>query len=519
MKKRHKILIVITLIFTFLLVFQPHLSYRWPLHVDEWHHISESIRLNNYGEYFEVLRSTSALRFGGTEMGFHFFLFLLSWLFNLTTIYQFLPAIWTVLSSLILFYVVYKKTNKNFYLAWLSMIFFVSIRSNVNLTGLWFFTPLTFSIPFIFLYTYFFTEGIENNNRKQLIMSLVIMLFLIPVHSISVLFVIPAFILYLVINHKDALKQYPVLLSFLLIPLFGILFYKYTLDIAWPELIFKLFDTLQFKYGWGVLEIHNSLTEVYHLTGYFLALVGTIFILFSKNNKKYTLYLLWPITTFSLIIIYKLTGISYLSPYQRNLYYFAISLPMLSAIGLYSLLRLFKLNLKKIILNKKETNLLDKFATVTISFKIKEEFKSIFESILSNIIIFFVFIIILLLSFINYYNLPSQVALYHVIEQKHYDALKFVSDFPPAKIMATPFVSTAMYPITKKHEPVGAVVFYGNRQEVEDFFLSQDCDAKHRIIKRNKVKYIISPILIDCDFELIYTQPDNYIYEIKNDKQ
>jgi len=449
-------------------------------------------------------------------MGFHFFLFLLSWLFDLTWAYQFFPATWTVLSSLVLFYVVYKKTNKNFYLAWLSMIFFVSIRSNVNLTGLWFFTPLTFAIPFIFLYTYFFTEGIEKQNAKQLLISLLIMVFLVPIHSISVLFAMPTFILYLIINYKQAFKQYKILISFLLIPIIGILFYKYTLDIPWPGLIARLFDTLQFRYGWGVLEIHNSLTEVYHWTGYFLAAIGILVSLLSHNHRKYTLYLLWPATTFSLIVIYKLTGISYLSPYQRNLYYFAISLPMLSAVGLYSLIRLFRINLRKIILNKKETNLLDNFATVTISFKIKEEFKSIFEYFLSNIITFILFIIILLLSFTNYYNLPSQVALYHVIEQKHYDALKFIADFPPATVMAAPFVSTAMYPITKKHEPVGAVVFYGNRQEVENFFLSEDCKTKKEILNRNNAKYIMSPVTIDCNFNLIYTQPDNYIYEVKD---
>ena len=382
MKKRYKILILITLIFTFLLVYQPHLSYHLPLHVDEWHHISESIRLSNYGEYFDVLRSTSSIRFGGTEMGFHFFLFLLSWLFDLVSIYQFLPAIWTVVTSLVLFFVTYKKTNQNFYIAWLSMIFFISIRSNVNLTGLWFFTPLTFSIPFVFLYTYFFTEGIEQQNRKYLLYSLLIVLFLIPIHSISVLFALPAFLIYLIINHRDATKQYKYLLAFLLVPIFGILFYKYTLNIPWPDLFYKLFDNLQFKYGWGVLELHNALTEIYHWLGYFLAIIGALFVLISKNNKKYTFYLLWPITTFSLVIIYKLTGISYLSPYQRNLYYFVISLPILSAIGFYSLLSILRINLKKIILQKKETNLIQKFATVTISFKIKEQYKHFFESII-----------------------------------------------------------------------------------------------------------------------------------------
>ena len=39
----------------FVLVYAPHATYRFPLHVDEWHHVTEWLRLGNYGEYFEVL--------------------------------------------------------------------------------------------------------------------------------------------------------------------------------------------------------------------------------------------------------------------------------------------------------------------------------------------------------------------------------------------------------------------------------------------------------------------------------
>ena len=89
---------------------------------------------------------------------------------NLVLFYKFLPAIWAVFSALALFFLVYKKTN-DFYLGILAIIFFASIKSNLNLLGLWFFTPLTFSIPFILLYIYFFTEGIEKRDNQMIFWS------------------------------------------------------------------------------------------------------------------------------------------------------------------------------------------------------------------------------------------------------------------------------------------------------------------------------------------------------------
>jgi len=150
-----------------------------PLHIDEWHHIEEGLRLGNYGEYFKFLQAENARRFTGLEIGFHFFLFLVSQFVSLVSIYQFLPALWACLSALVIFYVTYKITDGSFYLGLLSMVFFASIKSNVNITGLWFFTPLTFSIPFIYLFLYFFTEGLSQRKNKYILYSLLIMTFLL----------------------------------------------------------------------------------------------------------------------------------------------------------------------------------------------------------------------------------------------------------------------------------------------------------------------------------------------------
>ena len=184
---------------------------------------------------------------------------------------------------IILFAIILNKTSR-FYIAILAIIFFASIKSNVNIMGLWFFTPLTFSIPFIFLYIYLFTEGIQKQNKKYILTSLVIMLFLIPVHSISVLFAIPFLAIYALIHYKYLLREYKFFLLFLLIPVIGIFFYSQIFNLTIVDSLAEIFQNLQFRQGWGVLELKNSFAEVYSLTGYLLAFLGLVFII---KNKTY----------------------------------------------------------------------------------------------------------------------------------------------------------------------------------------------------------------------------------------
>ncbi|HLC89771.1 MAG TPA: hypothetical protein VJG65_02300 [Patescibacteria group bacterium] len=490
LKTAQLVLLLLTAIAAGLLVYQPHWNYPFPFHVDEWHHISEASRLGNYGEYFEVLRSEWDQRFTGLEIGFHFFLFLLSFVFDLVLIYQYLPAIWMAVIVLILFYVIYQQSGQRFFLAWLAMIFFVSIKSNVNLLGLWFFTPLTFSFPFILLYLYFFNRGFLEQNKKYLLISLGIMIFLLPTHSLAVLFALPALLVYALINYRYLFKEYKFFLLFLIIPVFGLILYKLTLNLSWPQTIPHLFSQLMFRHGWGVLELKNSLVEIYNWLGYLFALAGVIFIFFRRQAKEHALYLLLLLTLFILIVLYRLTGISFFSPYQRNLYYLVLLLPWFSAIGLFLILQIIKKNI----------------AELSFFGEIKKYFPWFIQSVIISIVI--------ILLFVNYYQLPPQIDLYQVINQNDYQLLKLFSDLPKRKVMALPFMSTALYPISRQ-EPVATLAFYGDKKDVEEFFGDSSCIIKSQILKKHEVKYIISPEPIDCNFGRLYQKYDNYVYQIQ----
>jgi hypothetical protein len=388
------------------------------------------------------------------------------------------------------------------------MIFFASIRSNVNLTGILFFTPLTFSIPFIFLFIYFFTEGIEKQKVKLVIASLAVMAFLIPIHSISVLFAIPILIIYAALNFKFVIKKIHYFALFLIMPLIGVLLYKYVLGVDWNELIPHLLKNLQFKYGWGVLEANNALSEVYPIIGYVMAIAGVVFIFINKQIKKYSFFLLWPLICLAWIIIYRLTGASYLSPYQRYLYYFAFGLPLLSAVGFYNIIKLIGKYLNKFLSSNYNNKL------VTINFHINPKYVKLITGITIGVIT----IITLFSAFNNYYNPPKEFALYHVIDQADYQALVFLSAMPKGKVMATPFMSAAIYPISGQ-APIANLAFYGNIQDIEKFFLQTDCNQKNEMIRRYDLQYIISPASLDCPFKTIYAQDNNIIYQVNGRNQ
>jgi len=463
MKKPNIIILTISCILIFTLIYSIHFDYRFPYHLDEWNHISFS---NSFPSINHL------------ELGFHFFLKCLSYFTNLVLIYKFLPAIWGVLSALALFYIVYKKSDK-FWIAIFSIIFLASIKSNLNILGFWFFTPLTFSIPFIFLYIYFFNEGFLRRKKSYIILSLLIMIFLIPIHAVSVLFSIPFLIIYSLINYKYLKEEYKFFLFFLLIPLIGLIFYKYVMQLSIGNLFSNIFQNLQFKKGWGIIERNITFTEIYNLIGYLLALLGA-FILILKRKREYYIYLLWPLTILISVFIFKITDISYLAPYQRNMYYFALSLPILSAFGLYYLIILIKNSIKDITLKR--------------------------------ILIIILLIFVLILTFKSYYYAPENTTPYQFINEDNYQAILFLSNYPKGITLAEDLVSITVNPISNQPSLIKMHEFQ-KRYDALIFYKESECENKSNFIDKYNITYVISSSKINCNWSEIYNK-NNYIYKI-----
>jgi hypothetical protein len=481
MLRWQKILLGAVLLVVFSIVYSPHFTYPYPFHIDEWRHITDALKLAAGG--------LGNVHFN-PEIGFQFLLAGLSKIFDLVLVYKFLPALWAVLSAGTLFYIAYKKTKGNFLVALMAVVFFASLKSNVNILGLWFFTPLTFSIPFIFWYFYLFTEGVERQNKRYILGSLGIMLFLLPIHAISVLFAAPVLFIYSLVNFSYFRRE-KIFWWFLLVPILGLIFYKYAVPgLAWSAVFSHLIKSLIFKQGWGVLEVNNSFFELYSLVGYLLASLGIYAVILKGWGKKLLPYLLWPIFTLLFILSYKLTGYSLLVPYQRNLYYFALALPLLSAIGFDFIYR----------------RLLAKYRfEVTLLEQERFSGRWIIQLILIGAVI--------VGSFLFYFSLPINLQLYRLIDDHDYRALQYLAGQPKAKVLADDFVSTALFPMSGQ-EPIGTIYFYGDRKINQAFFDTDSCAQKNDIIVQNEVSYVIAKEPQGCGWTIIYNDQD-IIYQIK----
>ena len=158
-------------------------AYPYPIHADEWTHLAQGIYImesktlgfaNPYSPSFDFHRDF--------ESGFHIFL---AFFFGITGLdpvlnYQYLPALFFALNSVLLFMLVRKFTG-NYFIALLSIPFYLAIPSNTNFLGNWFAIPLTFSIFLIYLF--FFT--IEKIFKKKNLQSAGISVFVFALMAIA----------------------------------------------------------------------------------------------------------------------------------------------------------------------------------------------------------------------------------------------------------------------------------------------------------------------------------------------
>ena len=482
---------VLVLAGIFFLVYSPHFSSPFPLHIDEWYSIQQAMEISN-----------GAFSFGSIsnfQLGFDLFLFAIGKAINLILAYQFFPAIWAVISAAVLFFVAYNLTERNFLVSLLSMIFFGSVKSNNNITGLWFFTPLTFAIPFIFLYMFFFAKGLKEEKRKYLLISLGIMLFLVFVHALSVLFAVPILVLACLFNIKFVRKECLTFLLFLLVPAAGILFYSAFMKIGVWHGISEIVTLLQFSKYWAgpfVTVVNNSFTEIYSIMGYALAFSGALYII-AKKRKDFALYLVWPVYLLAAIGYYYLTGMSYLSPYIRNFYFFALGLPLLSALGMNYLFEIISSGIKRI----------------SVEGAGKKTMNFIKSGILAVIFSALVF-----LSYVNYYSPPaSGVHSYIVsINSQDYQDLSYLLRFPPGNLVVPPNLMAAAYPVAGKN-PVGYLFESQNPSIVADLIElsgTGNCTIRDSILSKYNISYYMTENPVNCNYTVLLSNNQNTIYYV-----
>ena len=467
-----KLLLLLALISVFMLVYSPHFRHSYPIHLDEWTHISNAVRIREQGISYFFHHSPN-------QVGFDLILVFISFFADLIVIHNFLPAINAVVIAVVLFY--FLKKEFNYWVGLFSVVFLASLRSNVNVLGLWFYVPVIGAIVFDYACLFFLERGVRENNQRDIYL-VVLFLFLIAfVHTSSFLVIFSVVIIYLCFNYKFALKHKKYFAPFLvlIIPSFMMFLFLSKGLINVPA-FFRAF-----VWGPAVTHIGYNPFLFYGILPSLFAIPGYYFCCKQKKLLAFRIYVLLPLIN---LFMFPYTNFTLFSAYQRYIYHFMIACIPLSAVGFYYVLNHTKTFLKRY-------NKILAYAAVILM-------------VAGSIFVIF-----------SGYRAPHPRAqIYYSIQPAEYNALQSLREYPPGNILTLIRIGSAIKAVTG-HEDVFDFYDGGRRGQLNEFY-GGDCSLKKEFLYNHyfisdDINYIHSKSPINCSFlEVIYARQGNYIYEV-----
>ncbi len=503
-------IVILILIFIFMIVHNFHSGYNYPMHLDEYHHIAQSMQIiEKKGFVSTNPYFAEPIRHENLEPGFHI---LLSELFLLTGMdpvqhYGFLPALFACLSAFMLFVLVNKITN-NFWTGVFAMVFFASLKSSVNILGINFFTPLTACIPLIYLFLLMLTEALSDGDIKRLFISIILSACLVIIYPLCGTLIIPIAFLYFLLNpgiirrfysktkeifaieklNKDKISYFKTfLLTITIILVISVIFIYFWRYISFSRNKAQIIESLIFKEGWGKVEIKYFLPYLYGIIPTMLALIGMII---SFKQKKYLIFVFFTFITIGLTSMFNKFGFTILSPYQRTLYFAMMFLIPLSAIGLSYI-----------------TNSIKKLKMPFLSRVAKEP------------IVAFLVVAIFIGVFSSHYKLIDERRTYsnNIINEEDYKTIKWLEEnYGSHNIVLAPiFVSSTIYPISRNY--VVSILpgqLRGENLNASINFFNVGCNEKRMIVEENKANLVFSKGKIDCNWLKEVYNNKNFVYDV-----
>lgn len=506
------ILLALVLLFGFFIVYKVHLSYSgdvinpysgtpyvdvknyyypYPLHADEFTHLASAEYIMNEGSIPHINPYVQSEKNTDIEAGFHSFIASIFTITGLNPVmfYQLLPAIFIVITMLSLFLLVFVLTD-NYWIALLSALFISIVKSNINLTGLWFMIPLTFSLFLIFM-------SLAAYFSKGKIRYLSILFFLAAVFSYPLAAIIIAasviinecIILVKEKHHPLLKKKYLPYYLISIVLILAIIVFIFKGDLSRFPLIFK--------YGWTVnFEQTYMPWQMIGWPLFIATMIGIVFSIIKKINRIFLILLLFLLIP---MLMYSFLGFTIAVPYQRAFMLFTFMLAPLAAIAVcyvseYSaraIIKIFRADGKK-------------------------------SFIVANVILAIITLSLISASMFNYYKIDDKrFRLVHYLNDDNYDALLWIRSHysQNTTMMADIFTAFLTYPVAR----VQAVALPpsnlegGDIKSVQSFYYSRqmnDCASMLDILKNEKAYLLLSYGNIGCGYNQVYSKNNVYVYEI-----
>lgn len=327
------IALVAILIITTFLTYYPHINYPFPLHVDEWYHISMAQSIAKTGSishpdpYLAHFTDTSDV-----EGGYHTLLALIIVLFHPPiTAWAYPPAILQAIAILSVFLLVYKLLGPKE--ALIAALLVALIPSNVTIGGPVFLIPENLALIFIPLALVFAFRLTKMRPLYNYIGLLVIFAFLVYSHPPTAVVLLIILIIYSVVlilskEADDKAEAFHMFVVIILAGLISVPGYMAYLQSGGTGLAFN----------GAAAPVNPSFLIYYFVQAIFFA-VGIYIVLKSKSKALLSL-LITALVLFLVIFLSIEFNINYILPYQRAFMPLFLVISIIASCGYASVLRL-----------------------------------------------------------------------------------------------------------------------------------------------------------------------------------
>jgi len=449
------------------------MRFDYPIHADEWSHLARVRELMSTNRLAVNPYLPQISHIVNLEPGFHIFLaehYMLSGMDPVLG-YKYLPALFAVITALYMF-LLSREIFHSEYVGYLSILFLSAIKSNINLMGLWFFTPQTMSFFLLLMFLIISVEAGRNRiSRSQAALLAYLALAALIIYP-PVFFILCAFSLSYLGLYSGYLKPRTILsITILALATF------FLLSLIFPHI------RLIFSASWtktNVGTVRFNLLQLAGLGSIAFAILGLLYA--SKVKSGIILHTYLFLCAINLILLYFL-DYTILIPYQRVIYYLLLSLVPLSAAGLYKTLNVIR----------------DKAVYSGLG------------HVLTKVLLLLILSAVIYYNFINYYDIDNQEGISNVpsknlvvmypVDAPAYDAIDYIGrNFGPAHVvLANNLVSFGLYPISGNHVVgIQGANLGGGDPSLYQRFISGDCSAKQNIIRSADISYIITEYTISC---------------------
>jgi hypothetical protein len=319
--------LILILGLAFYLAFIPHQSYPYPVHVDEWAHLSYANEIIKEGKAFGLSNPYN----GGApiidqlgEVGFQTFLAV----FHLTsdidwlTIFKYLPSIIFMLTILAA-YILGKR--KGF--GWEAALLTCLIPTTIGLLGPGLLVPVAMGLPFIVaaIFVAFYLRG-----WWSYVLLAIFSIFLISIHAATSIALFSILIPYIIISLKGDFKHSVGIVLVLAIPFGAAL-------LMFPAIIDKLLiPTLKALFVQQPIPAHHIIPEIIATYGYIpvlLCLLGAYLLMIKKDKTNYGL-VLGLLVLLLMYFIFQYYGYGISMMYLRGFQYICLMMSIVAGAGL-----------------------------------------------------------------------------------------------------------------------------------------------------------------------------------------